>query len=389
MSVAIKHPLPKTIFENLANTHGLHCVSIYLPMNKDGKEQNARIAQATLKQCLKKVHKDLEHHEMGPQEIKKYLKPVEALLTDIELWRNPSDGLVIFLDKNGLNYYTLPIPFEMKTNVSDHFYLLPLLPLYDEDDNYYLLELSQDYVKLYEANKYGYRDIYIEDFAPAQLEEAVGFDFKPKLYHFRSGVNKQVSGTYYGVGEGKDDLKKELHNFFRAIDKGINKEISNKKAPLVIACADPLFGLYKEANTYPNLLENYISGDSEFKNKTKLYQESWKLVHPFFEKIKEAKLLQYKELVHTPKTSYQISEIVPAAINGKIDTLFVQNGADEFGVFDKETNRLMFRKKTELNNASLSDLSAVSTFMQGGKVYFLAPEEMPDKGQPMNALLRY
>jgi len=389
MSVAIKHPLPKTIFENLANTHGLHCVSIYLPMNKDGKEQNARIAQATLKQCLKKVHKDLEHHEMDPQEIKKYLKPVEALLTDIELWRNPSDGLALFLDKNELNYYTLPIPFEMKTNVSDHFYLLPLLPLYDEDDNYYLLELSQDYVKLYEANKYGYRDIYIEDFAPAQLEEAVGFDFKPKLYHFRSGVNKQVSGTYYGVGEGKDDLKKELHNFFRAIDKGINKEISNKKAPLVIACADPLFGLYKEANTYPNLLENYISGDSEFKNKTKLYQESWKLVHPFFEKIKEAKLLQYKELVHTPKTSYQISEIVPAAINGKIDTLFVQNGADEFGVFDKETNRLMFRKKTELNNASLSDLSAVSTFMQGGKVYFLAPEEMPDKGQPMNALLRY
>jgi len=94
-------------------------------------------------------------------------------------------------------------------------------------------------------------------------------------------------------------------------------------------------------------------------------------------------------LAHTPKVSYQISEIVAAAINGKIDTLFVQNGTDEFGVFDKQTNRLMFRKKTELNNASLSDLSAVSSFMQGGKVYFLAPEEMPDKGQPMNALLRY
>ncbi|MFZ2283779.1 MAG: hypothetical protein WAV86_07885 [Lutibacter sp.] len=389
MSVAIKHPLPKTIFENLANTHGLHCVSIYLPMNKNGKEQNARIAQATLKQCLKKVHKDLAHHEMDSQEIKKYLKPIEALLTDIELWRNPSDGLAIFLDKNGLNYYTLPISFEMKTNVSDHFYLLPLLPLYHEDDDYYLLELSQDYVKLYEANKYGYQDIYIEDFAPAQLEEAVGFDFKPKLYQFRSGQNAQMPGAYYGMGEGKDDLKKELYKFFREIDKGINKIISNKKAPLVIACADPLFGLYKEANTYPNLLENYIAGDSEFKNKTKLYQESWKLVHPFFEKIKESKLLQYKELAHTPKASYQISEIVAAAINGKIDTLFVQNGADEFGVFDKQANRLMFRKKTELNNASLNDLSAVSTFMQGGKVYFLAPEEMPDKGQPMNALLRY
>lgn len=388
MSVAIKHPLPKIIFETLANTHGLHCVSIYLPMNKDGKEQNALIAQATLKQCIKKVQKDLERQKMDSQETKKYLKPIEALLVDIELWRNPSDGLALFLDKNGLNYYALPIPFEIKTSVSDHFYLKPLLPLYYEDD-YYLLELSQDYVKLYEANKYGYRDIFIEDFAPAQLEEAVGFDYKPKLYQFRSGQNAQMPGSYYGMGEGKDDLKKELYTFFRAIDKAINKVISNKKAPLVIACVEPLFGLYKEANTYPMLLENYIAGDSEFKNKTKLHQKSLKLVLPFFEKTKDAKLLQYKELVHTPKTSYQISEIVPAAINGKIDTLFVINGADEFGVFDQQTNRLVFHKKTELNNASLTDLSAVSTFMQGGKVYFLAPDEMPDKGHPMNALLRY
>ena len=389
MSVAIKHPLPKPIFEKLANTHGLHCVSIYLPMDKDGKEQNARIAQATLKQCIRKVQTDLERHEMDPQEIKNYLKPVKALLTDIELWRNPSDGLAIFLDKNGINYYTLPVSFELKTNVSDHFYLMPLLPLYNEDENYYLLELSQDYIKLYEANKYGYQDIYIEDFAPAQLEEAVGFDFRQNMLQFRGGQNVMASGTFQGKNPGNDDLKKELFTFFRAIDKGINKVIENKKAPLVIACAESLFGLYKEASTYPALLENYIAGDSEFKNKTKLHQESWELVHPYFEKLKEAKLLQYKELYHTPKTSYQISEIVPAAVNGKIDTLFVQNGADEFGIFNQETNRLMFRKETEPNNASLVDLSAVNTFLQGGKVFFLAPEEMLDQGQTMNALLRY
>lgn len=389
MSVAIKHPLPKPIFEKLANTHGLHCVSIYLPMHKDGKEQNARIAQATLKQCIKKVHTDLARHEMDSQEIKKYLKPIEELIADIELWRNPSDGLAIFLDKNELHYFTLPISFEMNTNVSDHFYLKPLLALYNEDDDYYLLELSQDYVKLYEANKYGYQDIYIEDFAPDQLEEAVGFDFRQNMLQFRGGQNAQATGTYQGKNPGNDDIKKELITFFRAIDKGINKIISNKKSPLVIACADPLFGFYKEANTYPTLLENHIAGDSEFKNKTKLHQESWKVVQPYFKKIKEAKLFQYKELYHTPKTSYQISEIVPAAINGKIDTLFIQNSEDEFGVFDKETNRLMFRKETDLNNASLSDLSAVNTFMQGGKVFFLTPEEMPDAGHPMNALLRY
>lgn len=389
MTVAISHPLPKSIFEKLANTHKLYCVSIYLPMHKDGKTQNERLAQATLKQCLKKVTANLERHEMHPQEIKKYLKPVEALLTNIELWRNPSDGLALFLDKNEFNYYVLPVSFEIKTMVSDHFYLLPLLPLYQEEETYYVLELSQDYVKLYEANKYGYQDMLIEDFAPPQLEEAVGFDFRQNMLQFRGGQSFQGAETYHGKGPGKDDVKKELFTYFRAIDNGVNKIIFNKKAPLILACANPLFGLYKEANTYPNLFENYIAGDSEFKNKTKLHQESWKLVHPYFEKTKEDKLLQYKELYHTPKTSYQISEIVPAAINGKIDTLFVQTGEDEFGIFDQQTNRVLFRKETDLNNASLTDLCAVNTFLQGGKVFFLASEKMPDQGQIMNALLRY
>ncbi len=396
MSVTVKHPLPKPIFEKLANTHGLHCVSIYLPMHKDGKEQNERIAQATLKQCLKKAHTDLARHEMDSREIKKYLKPIEALLLNIELWRNPSDGLAIFLDKNEFNYYTLPISFEIKTTVSDHYYLKPLLPLYNEDDDYYLLELSQDYIKLYMANKYGYQDIYIEDFAPSRLEEAVGFDFKPKMQQFRTGQNvhnkavfKESNAIFHGQGAGKDDVKPELFRFFREIDNSINEKITNKKIPLMVACDKFLFSVYKEANTYPTLLDTCVTGDPEFKNKTKLHQESWKLIQPYFEKTKDAKLLQYKELYHTPKTSYQISEIVPAAINGRIDTLFVQNVADEFGVFDQETNRLMFRKKTDLNNASLSDLSAVSTFMQGGKVFLLKSEEMPDAGHPMNALLRY
>lgn len=221
------------------------------------------------------------------------------------------------------------------------------------------------------------------------MEEAVGFDFRQNMLQFRGGQGVQATGAYHGKNPGNDDVKKELFTFFRAIDKGINKIISNKKAPLVIACAHSLFGFYKEANTYPTLLENQIAGDSEFKNKTKLHQESWKVVQPYFKKIEEAKILQYKELYHTPKTSYQVSEIVPAAINGKIDTLFVLDGEDEFGVFDKQTNRLMLRTENDLNSASLSDLSAVNTFMQGGKVFLLTPEEMPDSGRSMNALFRY
>ncbi len=396
MSVATTHPLSKEIFENLANFQGSHCVSIYLPMHKDGKEQNERLSQGFLKQCLREAETKLEKYEMEPPEIKNYLKPAEALLADIELWRNPSDGLAIFLGKDGMNYYRLPLAFEKETYVNNHFFLKPLLPLYESNDDYYLLVLSQDYVKLYGGNKFGLADTYIEDFAPDQLEKAVGFDFKPKMLEFRTGQNvqnktafKESNALFHGHGSGKDDVKPELFRFFREIDNTINEKIINKKTPLIVACDKSLFSFYKEANTYLSLLDICVHGDPEFKTVTELHQESQKLIQPYFEKTKEDKILQFNNLNHTPKASFQISEIVPAAVQGKIDALFVRKGADEFGVFDEKEYKLVLDDKKEKDNISLTNLCAVQTFLQGGKVYLMDEEEMPVKGHIMNALFRY
>jgi len=389
MPISEFQPLPKKTFETLANEHSLHCVSIYLPMHKTGKEQNERLAQANLKHCIKEVHKSLTKHLVPDNEITHYLKPIEQLIAKIELWRNPSDGLAIFLDRKGLSYYPLPITFNMKTEVADHFYLKPLLPLYHEDGDYYLLELSEDYVKLYKASRYGFKDIYIEDFAPDQLEKAVGFDYRPKMLQFRSGQDSHATGAFHGRGEGKDDTKKELLTFFNAIDKGVKKIITNQNAPLVVACVDSLFYLYKKANSYSNLFHKNISGDPEFKNKNKMHQDSWRLIQPHFEKTKKVKLDKFTELYHTPKVSYEISEIIPAAVNGKIDTLFIQKNADLFGIYNSETGCVRIDKRKEINNASLDNLTSMSTFKQGGKVYFMEADEMPIKDRPLNALFRY
>lgn len=389
MNTFENHPLPKKTFETLAAKNDLHSVSIYLPMHKTGKEQNEHLAQANLKNCINEVHKTLAKYQLHKDEINNYLKPIEELISNIDLWRNPSDGLAIFLDKKGLNYYPFPISFETQTYVADHFYLKPLLPLYHENGVYYLLELSQDYIKLYEANKYGFKDLYIEDFAPDQLEKAVGFDYKPKMLQFRSGHATHGAGSFHGHGEGKDDDRKELITFFKAIDLGVKKAIIDQKAPLILACADPLYGIYKKANSHPNLYDKHISGDPEFKDKKKMHQQSWDLVQEYFKRTKKTKLDLFTELYHTPKISFDPSEIIPASINGKIDTLFIKKNTDLFGIYNKEKNFIRFEESKELNNTSLINLAAMYTFMQKGKVYELDTKEMPAKGQPISALYRY
>lgn len=390
MYTAEKHPLPKATFETLIEKNALYCVSIYLSMDKKGMQQNLHLAQALLKNCLEEVRVVLLQHQLQENEVEDYLDPIAQLLKKVDLWRNPSDGLAIFLDfEAGLQYYHIPIPFETQTYVASHFYLKPLLPIYHNDGVYYLLELSRDYVKLYEASRYHFEDLYVEDFAPKRLEEAVGFDYKPKMLQFRSGQDIGGAGLFHGHGEGKDDNKKELVKFFREIDKGVKKTIENQNAPLLLACTDYLYSIYKQTSSYKNVYDKHLGGDPEFKVKTSLHQDSWDLIEPHFKKLKSDMIRKFKELYHTQKTSYETGNILSAALNGTVDTLFIENEKDIFGTFNLKTNRVIIDKSKDISNASLTNLAALETFRQGGKVFFLPAEDMPVKNSNLNAIFRY
>ena len=389
MNTAISHPLPDKTFKALIKRTGQHCVSIYLPMDTGGKEQNEHLAQAKLKSSIKEIHKELSKHHLKDDEIKEYLQPLEKLLANIELWRNPSQGLAIFLDQKGLQYYMLPIRFETKTQVAANFYIKSLLPIYYEDGDYYLLELSQDYVKLYKASRFSFTNMFVEDLAPETLEKAVGTDYKQKMLQFRSGQNIAGVANFHGHGEGRDDKEKELRLFLRNIDSSVVKKIKDTNIPLVLACTEEFYSLYKSISKYPNIYDKYIRGDSEFKNKNLLHEESWNLIKEFYNKPIKEKKERIKELYNTPKTNYEIAEIIPAALDGKIETLFVREDLDLFGIYDQTNGYLRLDPQKTLTNISLSDLVSRQTYLKGGNVYLSKVDEMPIQESALNALFRF
>ena len=93
------HTFTEKTFKQLAAIKDSHCVSIYLPMYKKGKELNEGLGQSNLKSCLKKVHSDLIEDGYAETMVDTYLTPINNLVSDLGFWRNPSDGVVIFLDR--------------------------------------------------------------------------------------------------------------------------------------------------------------------------------------------------------------------------------------------------------------------------------------------------
>jgi len=66
----------------------------------------------------------------------------------------------------------------------------------------------------------------------------------------------------------------------------------------------------------------------------------------------------------------------------------VSAGVQQWGFFDPEKHVAHIHADPESRDEDFLDFAAVHTFLNGGTVYALKPEEMPDE-TPLTALFRY
>jgi len=83
-----------------------------------------------------------------------------------------------------------------------------------------------------------------------------------------------------------------------------------------------------------------------------------------------------------------LETILPAAYHGQVEVLFVAAGSQRWGRYDPSVNELCLHAEPESGDEDLLDLAAVQTFLNGGSVYAVAPDELPGS-EPLAALLRW
>ncbi|MCK4534566.1 MAG: hypothetical protein KAT81_03480, partial [Syntrophobacterales bacterium] len=113
---------------------------------------------------------------------------------------------------------------------------------------------------------------------------------------------------------------------------------------------------------------------------------------PVVETLLKAKradaLSQYRQNAGTGLTSSDIGEIVQAAYHGRVGTLFVSVGIQQWGTFDSATSKVHLDKSAGSGNEDLLDLAAIQTILNGGTVYATGHEEIPTDSA-LAAIFRY
>jgi hypothetical protein len=318
------------------------------------------------------------------------LKPAKALIKDNRFWQYQADTLAAFISSDGFHHYRFPLKFDELLVVTDRFHIKPLLYLFTNDGRFYILALSQNEVRLFQCSRYSIREVELED-APRSLSEALQYDDPRKQlqYHTQTpgGTGKRAA-MFHGHGVGKDDMKENILRFFHQVDQGLQKILREERAPLVLAGVDYLLPIYQEANSYSHLMEKGIAGNPEGLNPEELQQEAWRLVEPYFLKAQEDAAAQYEQFAGGDRASSEIEKIIPAALDGRVDLLFVAVGVQRWGTFDPVTFSIHLHEELGPGDEDLLDFAALHTLLNGGTVYAVKPEEVPDEA-PVAAVFRY
>ncbi|WKN30768.1 hypothetical protein PZB74_17575 [Porifericola rhodea] len=375
--------LTKEKLEELSNFQGTNCVSIFIPTHKKGKEVNEMYDAKLLKNHFQSIKNKIKQTKnIDESTVSQYLQPIQKLIDDTGFWHHQKQGLAIFLGQEYFEYFKLPYSVDEFELLGNGFHLEQLVPAYQQEGKYHVLAVSLGQVRFFKATTTDIEEVNLPESLPQGTEEALSYyDFEQSLQqHSGSVLGGGQDPIYHGQG-GNDSQKDQAYikEYFRHLNDALDNVIEDKSIPVILASVDYLHPIFKEANKTLNLTEKGLTGNFDNAKLEDIHNKSKEIFNPEHEAVQKEYMEKYQALAGTGKTSYQIDDIAPAAVDGRIDTLFILKGAHRWGIINNEDNSVNLRDENDPNVHDLVSKAAVETVLNGGHTYFVDREHLPEQ----------
>jgi hypothetical protein len=326
----------------------------------------------------------------GP-EVRELLEPARSLLAPAEagFWNYQSDGLALFLARGFFRLFRLPVELPELVVVGERFHVKPLLGLLCADQRFYVLALSQNEVRLLEGTRQRVEEVELRD-VPQDLREALRFDEleKQRLFHI-AGAGQAGPVVFHGHGIGGEVDKALLERYLRQVDDGLWATVlRDERAPLVLAGVEYEQSMFRGLTRYRHVLDQGIDGNPEQLSPQALHRRALEIVEPVINRSRNEAAGRYRQAAGRGQGAEDIEQVVRAAFQGRVESLFVAVGIQQWGTVDADTLEMTVHEERQSGDEDLLDLAAVHTMLHSGDVFALQPGELPGAG-PAAALLRY
>lgn len=375
----------------LLESTGAPWMSLYMPVDP-GRNR------IQLRNLLGQLRDDAPHAGLSQADIDPLLAPAEDLLHEAVTANEEMKGAALFLTLDAEPPTLLPLPFAppLVAQIDERPWMRPLWRGVEPNGHFYVLSLWGGGAKLHRASRYE-----IDVIPPVGPQNSLNAVLRADI-HIESELNWPTPAADADedarrmpvIYKNQDDIRRHdyvedgLLRFFRRLDDRARPLLGEESGPTPLVLAGPteLRRLYHEANTYHHLMEEGVDDQVRIQGTAALHRRAWEIVQPQFDQPRTEALDHFH--ASPERTAATPDSVLLAAVDGRIDTLFVAEDSVAWGAFDDDAHSVDLHSQRQEGDIEFLNAATARTLQTGGTVYVTDADHVPDGG-PVAALLRY
>lgn len=356
--------------EDLLQARGPAHVTIYLPTSPITQEtQGDRIA---LKNLTNTALGQLAEHD------KREVQAIEELLLDVidddAFWVTQANSLALFVTPTRLRTFRLPTRLQPIAEVSDRFYIKPLLRVMTVPQSAFVLALAQNSVRVVEVSA----DL------PAFEVTVTGM---PKDAASAVGKASIAGRSPLGRIQGSEGMKVRLNQYARAVDQALRDLLGGRETPLILAATEPLLSIYRLVQSYPYLAPTAIASNPEAMTDGELAAAARTILDELFQQELAQVRALFEQRQSQHRTTTDVAQAARAATQGAIQKLLIDIDAVLPGTVDEQGTVTFAQEACPASYEILDEIAGLA-LLTGARVLGVRRDEIPGGGS-LAAILRY
>jgi hypothetical protein len=361
-------------------------ISIFVAAQSQGGNQQR--GPIELKNRAADAERKLVEQGMRASETQDLLASVRALQGDTELWAPQGGGIGIFRSGDDLRVIPLHSHASDATFVMPRFFVRPLLNELNTNMAYAALAIEKHRCRFFLGDSRGLQQIVVPDM-PESMQDVTGADHHAKQmqHHAARRDGPGLAGITHGAGDRAADEKNQLLRYFEAVNRAVMAFLGDSRRLLVLAMDGYMVPIYREASHYNALADFHLEGSPKMESADSLHEKIWPMMEPLMQKPVDDAIERFGTAKAQGLASEHLVDIVRAAQDGRVDTLFVDEGTMLWGTVDPHHD-VVLSEEPQDGDEELLNMASICALQTHATVYQLPSGRMPGEA-PLAAIFRY
>ena len=359
------------------------CITMLLPARHAG--ESAGSSMSLIKTQIQSAARQLAERKLSPSEAASLLYPLEQLVFDPMIVSGSHWGRAILRSPSVFQQFHLTRPVEASLAIGGSFSIRKLVPELAFPHLFYILALSKERITLLRCADLQSEIAPLPAGVPKTVAEAL--ELKPPDHDLenRSAVGSSTGTMHsvrFGTGSGRETQHTHLADYYKLVDRGLQKLTHERDIPLILAGLDEDVAMYRSISGYPHLVKKAILGSPDVaRAQSEMLQQAFSILGDETSERHAIALRTAKEKNAPARFSTDPDAALQAAFEGRVSQLYVDESAKKIGTFARGTFR-------SFGAEDLLNLAAVQTILHDGEVCELRSEKMPE-GAIAVAIMRF